>query len=197
MFFLQETYAPRLLTLKARRLRKETGNPLLRSEWEEPDRNLARLLRVSLTRPWRMLATQPIIQLFALYQAFNYGMLYLFISSFPTLWTQRYGMSASVGSLNYISLALGSLIGAQFCGPATDAIYRKLRVRYGFGEGSKGLPEFRIPLMIPAAIVTPIGVLLYGWSAQAKLYWIVPNVSSSINRQSRPPPKRTSRHSPY
>lgn len=53
-FCLRETYGPRLLQLKARALRAATGNPLLRTEWEqsESDRSLPGLLRVALSRPW-------------------------------------------------------------------------------------------------------------------------------------------------
>jgi hypothetical protein len=103
-------------------------------------------------------------------------MLYLFISSFPSLWEGRYGMPTGIASLNYLSLALGSLIGAQICGPLTDAIYRKLKRRYGYANNVAGLPEFRIPLMIPAALAIPCGIFLYGWSAEAKLHFLLPNV---------------------
>lgn len=175
--FLRETYAPRILLLKARKLRARTGNQSLRTEWERDDRTLPKLLRISLTRPWRLLGTQPIIQLLALYQAYNYGMLYLLISSYPTLWEGRYGMAKGVASLNYISLAVGSLIGAQVCGPLMDATHKRLKKRYGFAEDKPGLPEFRVPLMIPASVVSPCGIFLYAWAAEAKMCWIVPNVS--------------------
>ncbi|OCL03747.1 major facilitator superfamily transporter [Glonium stellatum] len=180
LLFFQETYAPRILAIKARELRQKTGNQELRTEWQKEGRTLPHLLRVSLTRPWRLLGTQPTIQLLALYQAFNFGMLYLFISSFPMLWTGRYGMSTSIGSLNYCSLALGLLVGAQICGPLTDLVYKHLKKRYGHGDDSKGLPEFRIPLMIPAAFIVPCGIFLYGWSAEAKLFWIVPNIGAAL-----------------
>jgi MFS family permease len=103
-------------------------------------------------------------------------MLYLVISSLPTLWEERYNMPKGVASLNYLAL-VGSLIGAQLCGPVADAIHKHLRKKHGF-ENGKGLPEFRIPLMIPASILNAAGIFLFGWSAQAKLHWIVPDVSS-------------------
>jgi hypothetical protein len=174
MFIFEESYAPRILFLKARDLRQKTGNLELRTQWEKDGRTLPVILQTSLTRPWILLASQPIIQMLALYQAFNFGMLYLLISSFPSLWEGRYNMRAGMASLNYISLALGSLIGAQICGPLTDAIYRRLKSRYK----SPGLPEFRIPLMVPASFVSSCGIFLYGWSAEAKVHWLVPNASS-------------------
>lgn len=185
IFMLRETYAPRLLVLKARKLRTMTGNPDFRTQEERAERTLSKVLRISMTRPWRLLATQPIVQLLALYQAYNYGMLYLLISSFPTLWEGRYGMPRGIATLNYISLAVGSLIGSQLCGPLMDAAHRYLKKREGFGADEAGRPEFRIPLMIPASFITPCGVFLYGWSADAKLHWIVPNVSSHLFSPSR------------
>ena len=174
---MKESYAPRTLLLKARKLRQDTQNPRFHTKEEIEDRNLLTILRISLTRPWRLLATQPIIQVLAFYQAYNFGMLYLFISSFPALWEGRYDMQTSIASLNYLSLAFGSLVGAQICGPLTDTTYRLLKKRYGYADDAPGSPEFRIPLMIPAAIITPCGIFLYGWSAEAKLHFLLPNVS--------------------
>lgn len=177
-FFLHETYAPRILGLKARALRKITGDPSYRTEYERADRTLSSLLRTSLSRPWVMLATQPIIQALALYQAFNYGMMYLIISSFPTLWRDVYGMSVSTSSLNYLSLALGSLVGVAVCGPLTDWVYAKQKQRHGIAEKEPGIPEFRIPLMIPAAIITPCGIAIFAWTAEKHCHFLLPNVST-------------------
>jgi MFS family permease len=191
-FALPETYTPRILNVKARRLRQTLRNPYLRTEWE--DKTLSKLLRVSLTRPWKMLGTQPIIQALAVYQAFNFGMLYLIISSLPKLWKERYGMATGVASLNYLAL-LGSLVGSLFCGSATDALYRYLTKRDEScsnekedpvsenkeKKSSKGVPEFRLPLMIPASLLSAAGIFLFGWSAQAKLHWIVPDVCEPSN----------------
>lgn len=178
-FFLRETYAPRLLQNKARELRARTGNPLLRTEYEVSDgsRSFLSLLLKALRRPWVMLGTQPIIQVLAVYQAFNFGTLYLLISGFPALWEGRYGMPRGDASLNYLSLAIGSLVGVNICGPATDAIYAALKRRRGIPEDEPGIPEFRMPLVVPVSIITPCAMFLYGWAAQEKMHFMVPNVS--------------------
>ncbi|KAI1620780.1 major facilitator superfamily domain-containing protein [Exophiala viscosa] len=67
LIYLRETYAPKLLANKAEKLRHETGNPDLHTEWEHPDRTLVKVLKSSLIRPFRMLGTQPIIQALAIY----------------------------------------------------------------------------------------------------------------------------------
>lgn len=178
-FLLAETYAPRLLLLKARALRARTGDANLRTEWETADGALPALLRVALSRPWVMLATQPIVQVLAVYQAFNFGMLYLLISSFPALWEGRYGMPRTDASLNYLSLALGALAGIAVCGPATDAVHARLKRAYKLESDEVGVPEFRLPLMVPPSILTPLAIFLYAWSAEAKTHFLVPNVRSS------------------
>lgn len=183
-FFLRETYAPVLLQRRAQALRASTGNPKLQTQWEQSgaDRTLPSLLRVALSRPWVMLGTQPIVQLFALYQAFNYGTLWLLISSFPALFEGRYGMARGDASLNYISLAAGLLVGVYICGPGVDWLYAHLKRRRGLRPDEPGLPEFRVPLMVPASVLLPCGILLYGWAAEARLHWIVPNVSTNLSR---------------
>jgi hypothetical protein len=76
-FYLRETFAPKLLGIKAKKLRKETGNDAWHTEWESPDRTLGKVLRTALVRPFRLLGTQPIIQALALYMAYLYGLMYL------------------------------------------------------------------------------------------------------------------------
>ncbi|KAK0702160.1 MFS multidrug transporter [Lasiosphaeris hirsuta] len=181
-FFLRETYPPRILFLKAQAMRERSGNQKFQTEWEqsENDRTLLGLLRITLSRPWVMLGTQPIIQVLAVYQAFNFGTLYLLISGFPALWEGWYGMPRGDATLNYISLAVGSLIGVNICGPATDRVYASLKRHHGISENEPGLPEFRVPLMIPASIISPCGIFLFAWSAQTKLHFLIPNLGAAI-----------------
>lgn len=167
IFLLRETYAPKLLGTKAARLRAETGNQKLRSEYENPDRTIGKVLRTSLSRPFILLGTQPIVQCLAVYMAYLYGMMYLVLSTFPTLWEEVYHESVGIGGLNYISLGLGFFLASQICAPLNDKIYKRLKAR----NGGKGEPEFRVPLMVLGAAFTPIGLFWYGWSAQARVHW--------------------------
>ena len=69
LVFLQETYPPVLLGRKKQRLIKETGNEALRTEYDRPDRTVLKSLRVSLVRPFRLLGSQIIVQVMAIYMA--------------------------------------------------------------------------------------------------------------------------------
>ncbi|KAF2488977.1 MFS general substrate transporter [Lophium mytilinum] len=173
---LQETYAPEILKQKAKKLRKETGNMALHTEYESPDKTLAKILRTAIIRPFKLLGTQPIVQVLAVYMAYLYGLMYLVLSTFPPLWEKRYNESVGIGGLNYISLALGFFLGTQICAPINDRIYRRLKKK----NNGVGKPEFRIPLILPGALMTPIGLFWYGWSAQARVHWIMPNIGAAI-----------------
>ena len=144
----------------------------VREQWTQ----IANHMQRAFIRPFKFLGTQPIVQILALYMAYLFGVLYLILSTFPLLWTERYHESIGIGGLNYISLALGLLIGCQIAGPLIDIVYRRLKYR----NNGEGRPEFRIPLMAPGAILLPCGIFLYGWSAQYHTHWIVPNIGTAL-----------------
>lgn len=102
--------------------------------------------------------------------------MYLVLSTFPALWENAYHESVGIGSLNYISLGVGFFLGVQCVAPLNDVIYRRLKK----GNHDIGRPEFRVPLMVPGAMLVPIGLFWYGWSAQAHVHWILPNIGAAI-----------------
>ncbi|KAK8090873.1 MFS general substrate transporter [Apiospora phragmitis] len=186
LVFLRETYAPVLLKWKRQRLVTETGNPDLHTPYDDPDRTVARTLRTAVARPFRLLATQLIIQVLALYMMYLYGLMYIVLVSFPALFSGPpsqggYGESLGIGGLNYISLGLGFFLGAQVCAPLQDRIYAALKRRDARRGGSGvGRPEYRVPMMVPGAILIPVGLFIYGWTAEYKTHWIGPNIGACL-----------------
>ena len=180
LFVFPETSAQAILKRKARALRAlhSAANPRrnYHTEYEILDQPLGARLRISLTRPVRLLTSQPIIQLMSFYLAYNFGVLYIVLSTFATLWTDRYHQSISDSGLHYISLAIGYTIAAQLGAPLTDRIWKRLQAR----AGGATAPEYRVPLMIPGAILIPAGLFWYGWSAQSVLHWIIPDLGIMV-----------------
>ncbi|KAF3072423.1 Efflux pump vrtL [Trichoderma lentiforme] len=179
IFFLQETYAPVLLQRKKLALIKETGNTNLVTEYDDPNKTITQTLTIALTRPFRMLATQPIVQVMSLYMMYLYGLTYLILSTFASLWSTQYHEGPGIAGLNYISLGLGFFLGAQTCAPLQDRIYAALKRRY-VPDGGPGRPEFRVPLLIPGSILLPIGIFIYSWTAEAHTHWIGPNIGAVV-----------------
>lgn len=80
------SYAPKILQRKAEALRKETGNMALHTAFEENSEHTSILkkLEVALQRPFKLLGTQPVVQVVSLYMAFIYGVTYLvYVLSHP------------------------------------------------------------------------------------------------------------------
>ncbi|ROW09360.1 hypothetical protein VMCG_02394 [Cytospora schulzeri] len=177
VFLLQETYTPVLLRWRKEKLIKETGNTALHTDFDDPDKTAMNTLTTAFVRPFRLLFTQPIVQILALYMMYLYGLMYLVLSTFPSLWTTRYGMSTGIGGLNYIALGLGFFLGAQLCAPLQDRIYARMKRHFNV---SVGRPEFRVPMMAPGALLMPIGLLIYGWTAQYHTHWIGPDIGVAI-----------------
>ncbi|EEY15019.1 polyamine transporter 1 [Verticillium alfalfae VaMs.102] len=119
-FVLQETFTPVLLARRKARLMKQTGNEALHTEFDHPDRTVRATLATALTRPFRLLATQLIIQ---------------------------------------------------------TRVYALVKRRRGAGVGR---PEFRVPMMVPGAVLVPAGLLVYGWTAEARTHWMGPNVGAAL-----------------
>lgn len=176
-FAATETYAPRILQLRAQRLRKTTGNELLHTEYEAQGSSVGAIMRRAFVRVFVLLGTQPIVQFLALYMALIYGIIYLMLSTYPTVWTDIYHESTGIGGLNYISLMIGLTIGAQVAGKFIDTCYHSLKKRALDGQGS---PEFRVPVLFVSTLFLAAGLFMYGWSAEAHTHWIVPNIGAAI-----------------
>lgn len=174
-FFLPESHHATLLKRKRDRLRKQTGNNELYTEHDSSS-SLLSMIGGTILRPCRMIVTQPIIQVIALYMAYLFGLFYLLLSNFPSVWENIYHESVGVGGLNYISLGVGYVIGGQVSAYANDRIYIHLKEKHN----NIGKPEFRIPPMFIGSVLIPIGLFWYGWSVQTRVHWIMPNLGVAI-----------------
>jgi multidrug resistance protein len=177
VFYLKESYAPHLLYLKAKRLRRETGNQSLRTKYKDLEGTALQKITVSTLRSFQMLFTQPIVIVLALYNAYAFGLMYLVLSTFTVLFKQTYDETTGIAGLNYISIGLGLFFGAPICGKGMDVIYRKLKERNPAHEGK---PEYRMPILLPFSILVIAGVFIYGWTAEYAVHWIAPNIGAAI-----------------
>lgn len=148
---MQETYAPILLRRKCAHLIRQTGNRSLHTKFDTTDKvPFVTKMQQNLVRPFRMLGTQPIIQFISVYMAYLYGLMYIVLSTFTTLWTEKYHESLGIGSLNYLALGLGFFLAAQVTPRVGDRRYKKLTAN----NNGERLPEFRVPPMWIGRYVT-------------------------------------------
>lgn len=93
------------------------------------------------------------------------------------LFQVRYHESIETSGLNYISTVIGLTIGSQAGAFMMDRIYAYIKARQ---NGVAPRPEYRIILIIPGVLLIPVGLVLYGWSAQYTLHWAITNLGAAI-----------------
>lgn len=126
-----------------------------------------------------ILVTEPIVQILAAYMAVLYGerlflppistqdscwtltrtdddasclvgIMYLTLTTFPTVWSQKYHESPGIGGLNYLALGIGFTLGTQLGARMLDTIYIKLKKK----NGGVGTPEMRCVVGLVIATTT-------------------------------------------
>jgi len=185
LIFMRETYAVVILQRKTNRLRKETGNMKLRSKLDTGLSTKDFFWR-SIVRPAKMLIFSPIVLSLSIYVGVAYGYMYLLFTTFTIVFEGTYGFSSGSVGLTFMGMGVGSLIGLAFFAYASDRILKSRAkeadaIAEAAGEQAGGMkPEYRLPPMIPGAILIPVGLLLYGWTAKYHVHYIVPIISTAL-----------------
>ncbi|KAF2092994.1 putative MFS multidrug transporter [Rhizodiscina lignyota] len=167
--FMPESYAPTLLARKAKKLRKETGRsdlqPLLSRKMSRKQ-----LLATSIVRPLKLLTKSPIAFLICAYASTVFGILYLFFTTIPTVFTETYGWKSSLTGLAYTPLGGGMIIALVVIMKTNDATVIKLAKK----NNGNFEPEMRLATTVYYSIWLPISLFWYGWSTEKHVHWIVP-----------------------
>lgn len=182
---MKETYHPVLLQRKVDRLRKETGNELLRSKLDSGLSKSDYFIR-SIIRPLKLLTKSPVVMILSIFVAVAYGYLYLMFTSMTEVFEQYYGFSTSLVGLAYIGIGVGSMIGVGIFSSTSDRYIKKKAAEAdaeaestgGAKEGMK--PEYRLPTLPYGSLLLPVGLFIYGWTAEYRIHWIVPIIGTGI-----------------
>ena len=175
IFILGETHHPLLLVRKAELLRRKTGNWGIFAPHEEHSLDLKELVVNNIGRPLKLIATEPIISLVSIYNAFIYAMLYTFLTAIPLIFIGRYGWSQGVGELPYISMLLG-----VFAGGGTIVWFEQHVQKKQEKFGRKPVPEDRLPPIMIGGFTFVIGIFWLGWTGDyaEHVHWIVPTIAA-------------------
>jgi MFS family permease len=169
LVFVRESYTPVLLARKHRAAAATSTPRSFGATLSE--------MAANLRRPLQLLWQRPIIQVLALIIALNFGVYCLLLSTFATLWIQRYGESTFVSTLHYIAISVGITLATQGGGRFMDWVFAKQKAR---SQGGIVTPEFRVPCLILTVILIPVGLFWYGWAAEKGAHWVVVDVGVGI-----------------
>jgi len=172
---LRETYGPLLKLRSALRSADPEKAPQTVKEMHHPSQKL-HYVWINFSRPLLLLSHSFICFILSLYMAFIYGIYYLFFATLDGLFTTTYGFSTGISGLMYGGLGAGFLLATAFGAKFSNILYKHLADK----NGGVGEPEMRIPPLFVGSVFVPVGLFWYGWSAQAKLHWIMPVIGSGL-----------------
>ncbi|BGP52133.1 hypothetical protein JCM10450v2_008104 [Rhodotorula kratochvilovae] len=173
--FVPETHHPTLV--RRRNLKADAHERPKSASFGE----VMQVFKVALSRPVVFFCTEPIVLFISIYLSILYGVLYGFFEAFTVVWVEIRGWSLKSYGLTYISLGLGFVVGA-----ALNAV---LGTKWYLAEVKKALdrgettvpPEARLSLVIPGAIVCPISLFLFAWTAPfPHVHWILPCIGEFL-----------------
>ncbi|KAI1396460.1 MFS multidrug transporter [Hypoxylon fuscum] len=173
LVLLRETYTVQILKSKATKLRKDTNNPNLRTKYET-EHTAVQLFQNACVRPLVLLFTSPILFLMSLYVGVVYGYLYLVMTTITSIFESTYQFPSSVVGLSFLGLGLGCVIGVFVCRSTLDLWVRQK------SKTTQMRPEQRLPPVIFGGFILPIGLFMYGWTAEAHVQYMAPIIATGI-----------------
>ncbi|TNY23171.1 MFS general substrate transporter [Rhodotorula diobovata] len=170
ILFTRETRGSVILSRRARKLRKQTGDPRYQCRSDAERASLAVLMKVSMTRPIYLIFTEAIVFFFSLWVGFSWGCLYLLVEAVPLIFGDVYGFNAGQVGLTFYSVVVASFIGAvsSYC---QEKLYRKNVAKRG--------PEARLYASLVGGLVFPAGAFLLAFS-QGRGHWMGPVVGLTM-----------------
>ncbi len=139
---------------------------------DEERASLARMISISLYRPFHLLVTEPVVFWFSLWVAFAWGILYLTLAAIPLVFMKNHGFSLEQANSVFAAMSVASIL-ATFL-----AIYQeKLARRWG---KLLDTPEARLYFVCVEGICMPAGMFMFGWTSSPNIHWIIPTIAVGI-----------------
>ncbi|KAF3045262.1 hypothetical protein E8E11_001663 [Didymella keratinophila] len=176
LYALGETRHSVILLKRAKKLRKATGN----EEIEVPDdlkqRGPKQLFGTALARPFRFLATEAIVQFGALYNGFLYGLSFLFNGAFHMIFGPKgYGYDTIGIGVCFLGIVFGICFGLF-----TNVFQERYYQRQVAETGQRNVPEARVHHAKLAAIILPISLLAFAFTANPDVHPFFPVLASAF-----------------
>ena len=175
--FFRETYPPIILVEKASELRRRTKNWGIHAKQEEIEVDFRELITKNVSRPIRILFSEPIVLVVTIYMSFIYGLLYLFLTAYALVFQGKYGFNEGVGGLPYFGMVTGEVIAFIMVVLGNNSYARKLAA-----NNNIPVPEWRMPQAIIGGVAFAGGLFWFGWTGfkGPEIHWIVPTLSGLL-----------------
>ncbi|KFY93871.1 hypothetical protein V500_03499 [Pseudogymnoascus sp. VKM F-4518 (FW-2643)] len=164
-----ETYAPVLLRRRANKLSKRTGKVYKTAiDVRNGDKSLGNEIKVALSRPWKLLFTEPIVLAISIFMAIVYGTMYMCFAAFPIVYQEGRGWSEGIGGLAFLGILVGMLVAVSY------SIYDNARYKNtAAAHGGAAPPEARLPPALIGSLALPVGLFWFAWTNSPSLHWSI------------------------
>ncbi|GKZ31776.1 hypothetical protein AbraIFM66950_000625 [Aspergillus brasiliensis] len=184
LLVLRETYTVVLLRRKAERLQMEHAgagtddNINLKYQSKHQARIDASTMLDSAIKPMQILFRSPILIMTTTYMATTYALVSLIMATLTESMESAYPDTFTSGSigLTFLSLAIGNTVALIFYSFTSDRYV--IHQRETKGDAFK--PESRLVHLLLAAVILPAGFLIYGWTLEYHIQYIVPLIGTCL-----------------
>ncbi|KAF6804095.1 MFS multidrug transporter [Colletotrichum sojae] len=155
---------------------------------DEERASLAKMISVSVSRPFHLLFTEPVVFFFSLWCAFAWAVLYLTFGSIPLAFERTRDMDVEESGYFFTSMIVGSVV-ATVVGVFQDELLKLPQWRADGGYPESDLSSFwlflrrRLPAEAPesrlyftciTATLLPVGLFVFGFTARSEFHWVAP-----------------------
>jgi MFS family permease len=176
LYYLGETRHSVILLQRARAMRQATGDERIEVPDEMKERGSKQLFGVALTRPFRFLAGEAIVQFGALYNGFLYGLSFLFNGAFHMIFGPAgYGFNTIGVGICFLGIVVGITSGL-----VTNIFQERHYQRRVLEAGHSDVPEARVHHAKVAAIVLPVSLLAFAFLATPDVHPFWPVLASAF-----------------
>ncbi|GAA5912957.1 hypothetical protein JCM6882_008883 [Rhodosporidiobolus microsporus] len=173
LFFLPETSADTILYRRAVRLRRLTGNDMLktRAEIASEAYSPSEILHEALTIPFKVTLLDPSILFAGLYIGLCYGVFFSFFESFPLVFGETYPFTPVQETYAFLCVSAGTAVGL------TCYLSYQIFYMYPSIERNGGVPppqEKRLDPAVVSSVTAAMALFIFAWTAYSHLHWFGP-----------------------
>ena len=133
---------------------------------DENRSSVGKMIYLSLTVPFHLLFTEPVVFFFSLWVAFAWSILYMSFDDIPLVFGARGFTVEQVGAV-YAAVCIGTILGTVL------SIYQE-KIGKLYFKDIFTTPEGRLYFACIESALLPIGLFWFGWTSFQNFPWIVP-----------------------
>ncbi|KAL8335614.1 hypothetical protein RB601_008596 [Gaeumannomyces tritici] len=182
----------------SRRESVATSTSLQRIRWkvksDEERASIGKVISISVSRPFHLLFTEPVVFFFSLWVSFAWGVLYLTFGGIPLVFEVVYGWRIRQAGYVFGAMIVGSVVAT-----AVSILQERLLHHRNWDANSDvdtatlspvwlflrrrlptDVPESRLYFTCLSATLLPVGLFLFGLASRPDSHWMVPTVGVGV-----------------